>query len=190
MINLNKLLQQSVNPPGAEKSEYSYGNVVFREGDKVMQTKNNYDILYTNSDKDEGMGIFNGDMGIIQRISSADKVMTILFDDDRLVEYPFNQADELDLAYAVTVHKSQGSEFPIIIMPVCNFPPMLMCRNLFYTAITRAREMVVLVGVYDSVRYMTGNNQERQRYTGLCEKLIQVKQEMEKLRDEDPFGQA
>lgn len=170
-INLNSVLQNAVNPPDITKAEYAYGSKVFRVGDKVMQTKNNYDMFYTRPNGDDGMGIFNGDMGIIENIYSTDKVMVIVFDDDKTVEYPFSNLDELDLAYAVTVHKSQGNEFPVVIMPVCGFPPMLMCRNLFYTAVTRAKDMVVLVGNEEAIKYMTDNNRENSRYTGLCSKL-------------------
>jgi len=170
-INLNQLVQEAVNPKDITKTEHQYGNTVFRVGDKVMQTKNNYDILYMRDDGENGSGIFNGDMGIIKGISTVDKVMLIDFDDDKHVEYPFEQLDELDLAYAVTVHKSQGSEFPAVIMPVCNMPPMLMCRNLFYTAITRAKEMIVLVGMPEAAATMTQNNTHYKRTTGLCDKL-------------------
>ena len=124
---------------------------------------------------EDGMGIFNGDMGIIESISVRDKCMNIVFDEDKLVEYPFTNLDELDLAYAITVHKSQGSEFPIVIMPVCSFSPMLMSRNLFYTAVTRARDMVVLVGSEKTIQNMTMNNQFHQRFTDFTEKLVAVK---------------
>lgn len=170
-INLNTVLQNTINPSDIIKAEHSYGSKVFRVGDKVMQTKNNYDMYYSRPNGDDGMGIFNGDMGIIENIYSTDKIMVIVFDDDKTVEYPFSNLDELDLAYAVTVHKSQGNEFPVVIMPVCGFPPMLMCRNLFYTAVTRAKDMVVLVGNEEAIKYMTDNNRENSRYTGLCSKL-------------------
>lgn len=170
-IMLNSILQNTINPPDITKSEYAYGNKVFRVGDKVMQTKNNYDMYYSKTNGEDGMGIFNGDMGIIENIFSVDKIMVIIFDDERRVEYPFSNLDELDLAYAITVHKSQGNEFPVVIMPMCAFAPMLMCRNLFYTAVTRAKEMVVLVGNEEAIRYMTDNNRENSRYTGLLEKI-------------------
>ena len=170
-LNLNKVLQERINPPDITKGEYAYGNMIFRVGDKVMQIKNNYDIVYIRNNKEQGSGIFNGDMGIIKDISTIDKTMLIEFDDNREVEYPFEQLDELDLAYATTVHKSQGSEFPVVVMPVCGISKMLMCRNLFYTAITRAKELVVLVGNFQSVYLMIHNNTIQQRWTGLCEKL-------------------
>lgn len=174
-INLNKILQLHINPPHASKPEHIYGNTVFRTGDKVMQIKNNYDIEYRRDDGDNGMGIYNGDMGIIDSINTADKYMTVIFDEDKKVEYPFTNLDELDLAYAITVHKSQGSEFPIVIMPVCSFAPMLMNRNLFYTAVTRAKDMVVLVGSEKTVSAMTQNNSYEQRFTGLSQKLSSIK---------------
>lgn len=178
-VALNKLLQSHINPYDEMRPQYVYGNTTFRVGDKVMQTKNNYDMMYSRENGEDGMGIFNGDMGIIEGISSRDKCMRIVFDEDKLVEYPFTNLDELDLAYAITVHKSQGSEFPIVVMPVCSFVPMLMSRNLFYTAVTRARDMVVLVGSEKTVRNMTYNNQFHQRFTGLCEKLVSVKKFVE-----------
>lgn len=178
-VALNKLLQSHINPYDEMRPQYVYGNITFRVGDKVMQTKNNYDMMYSRENGEDGMGIFNGDMGIIEGISSRDKCMRIVFDEDKLVEYPFTNLDELDLAYAITVHKSQGSEFPIVVMPVCSFVPMLMSRNLFYTAVTRARDMVVLVGSEKTVRNMTYNNQFHQRFTGLCEKLVSVKKFVE-----------
>jgi len=178
VVNLNRILQQEMNPPAFQKAEYVRGQVIFRERDKVMQIKNNYDLVWKKENGETGMGIFNGDMGTILSISAKEKQMVILFD-DRRVEYPFSGLEELDLAYAITVHKSQGSEFPIVIMPVWNFPPMLMYRNLFYTAVTRAKKMVILVGREDSVERMVYNNQEQGRYTGLCDKLIQLKQLMD-----------
>ena len=174
-VALNKLLQSHINPYDELRPQYVYGSITFRVGDKVMQTKNNYDIPYTREKGEDGTGIFNGDMGIIEAIFVRDKLMVIVFDEDKRVEYPFTNLDELDLAYAITVHKSQGSEFPIVVMPVCSFAPMLMSRNLFYTAVTRAKDMVVLVGSEKTVANMTMNNQYRERFTGLCEKLVAVR---------------
>ena len=170
-INLNKLLQLHINPPSHDKAEHTYGNTVYRTGDKVIQTKNNYDMPYSRSYGEPGMGIYNGDMGIIDEINTDDKYMTVIFDEDKQVEYPFTNLDELDLAYAITVHKSQGSEFPYVLMPVCSFSPMLMSRNLLYTAVTRARDMVVLTGSEKTVYAMTQNNSFGQRFTGLNQKL-------------------
>lgn len=180
-VALNKLLQSHINPYDERRPQHIFGNITFRTGDKVMQTKNNYDMLYRRENGEEGMGIFNGDMGIIEEIMSREKMMRIVFDEDKTVEYPFSSLDELDLAYAITVHKSQGSEFPIVIMPVCSFSPMLMSRNLFYTAVTRARDMVVLVGSEKTVYNMTMNNQFHQRFTGLQERLISIQKLSEEL---------
>lgn len=173
-INLNKLLQKELNPADGFKNEYTYGKTTFRVGDKVMQIKNNYDLYYTREIGESGVGIFNGELGRIIEISVVDKMMVIMFDDEKRVEYMFSQLDELDLAYAVTVHKSQGSEFPYVIIPASSFPPMLMCRNLLYTAVTRAKTMVILVGNEQVIEYMTANNTENERYTGLCEKIIKA----------------
>lgn len=170
-VNLNRELQLALNPPSILKQEYAYGNTIFRVGDKIMQIKNDYDLIWTKPTGETGSGVFNGDMGIIESISVKDRVMSIIFDDERECEYTFSDLDKLDLAYAVTVHKSQGSEFPIIIMPVCHFPPMLMCRNLLYTAVTRAKTIVVLVGSQQAIQTMVENNDERKRYTGLSGKL-------------------
>ena len=170
-VNLNRLIQLHVNPPSPERKEHTYGKTIFREGDKVMQIKNNYDMEYTSADGETGAGIFNGDMGIIYEINDVEKYMLIAFDEDKTVEYPFTFLDELDLAYAVTVHKSQGSEFPIVIMPVCDFTPQLMSRNLFYTAITRAKDMVILVGSERTIANMVKNDRHGDRYTGLRERL-------------------
>jgi exodeoxyribonuclease V alpha subunit len=184
-INLNKLIQSHVNPHDEMRPEHIYGGITFRVGDKVMQIKNNYDIPYSRENGECGMGIFNGDMGIVESISERDKCMTIVFDEDKEVEYQFSDLDELDLAYAITVHKSQGSEFPIVIMPVCSFAPMLMNRNLLYTAVTRAKEMVVLVGSEKTVMRMTQSNQFEDRFTGLNEKLLILKQILDEKNKED-----
>lgn len=184
VINLNKELQQCINPPLPSKQEYQYGQIIFREGDKVMQTRNDYDLTWEKSGSNEvGAGVFNGDMGIIREIDVKSKYMTVLFDDDRIVDYEFTRLDELDLSYAITVHKSQGSEFPIVILPVFHCAPMLMCRNLFYTAVTRAKDMVILVGDESAVRHMVDNNTERERYSGLAERLVRVKD----MLSENPF---
>ncbi|MEE0944022.1 MAG: ATP-dependent RecD-like DNA helicase [Clostridia bacterium] len=169
-ISINKELQFAMNPPDMLKTEYRYGNTIFRVGDKVMQIKNDYDIIWTRENGEIGTGIFNGDMGIIESMSLKDKIMTIIFD-DREVEYPFTNLDRLELAYAVTVHKSQGSEFPVVIIPVSSYAPMLMYRNLLYTAVTRARDMVVIVGRSEEVKRMVTNNAQHTRFTGLCERL-------------------
>lgn len=174
-VMLNKSLQYAVNPPDILKAQYQYGQTIFRVGDKVMQIKNNYDFPWMRENGEHGTGIFNGDMGIISHISAKDKFMTVIFDDDKEVEYPFANLDELDLAYAVTVHKSQGSEFSIVIMPVCGFAPALMCRNLLYTAVTRAKNMVILVGNEAAIEKMVKETNIRQRFTGLSDKLQKAK---------------
>ena len=171
-IELNKRLQNVINPPKPDKQEVKYGNTVFREGDKVMQVKNNYDIEYTDSTGAKGMGIYNGDMGIIESIHAEDRYLVITFDDDKTIEYPFTNMDELELAYAITVHKSQGSEFGYVVIPACSFMPMLMSRNLLYTAVTRAKKMVIIVGSEKTVVNMTENSSFRKRFTGLQERLI------------------
>lgn len=180
-VSLNALLQERLNPPSDSKGEHKRGSTVFREGDKVIQTRNDYKVSWTAEDGTEGTGIFNGDVGIIASIDRENRVMTVEFDDGKRVEYPFASLDMLELAYALTVHKSQGCEFKAIIVPVCRFMPLLMTRNLLYTAITRARNMVVLVGGQDAVAYMVRNNYRSKRYTGLKEKLsLFVRREDEK----------
>lgn len=169
--NLNVLLQQALNPRERGKSEHSFRERIFREGDRVMQTRNNYDICWTRDyDAKEGNGIFNGDIGIIESIEVAEREMTVLFDDKRVI-YEFSLLEDLEHAYAITVHKSQGSEYPIVVMPMCSAAQMLHTRNLFYTAVTRAENMVVLVGREDIIRTMVDNNRQSMRYTGLCQRL-------------------
>ena len=186
VIALNAELQKKVNPPDYMKNEVARGTTIFRVGDKVMQVKNNYDIDWSRDNGEVGMGIFNGDIGIIEKISSVDKKMDIVFDDDKNVEYDFANLDELELAYAVTVHKSQGNEFPIVIIPVCRYSQFLMYRNLLYTAVTRAKQIVILVGREDCVVHMIKNNKNSQRYSGLLEKLTDIKKLAEN-ESENPF---
>lgn len=181
-VSLNRELQYAMNPPDMLKTEYRYGSTIFRVGDKVMQIKNDYDILWIRENGEVGSGIFNGDMGIIESMSLKDKTMKILFDDDKEVEYPFSNLDRLELAYAVTVHKSQGSEFSVVILPVCSFAPMLMYRNLLYTAVTRARDMVIIVGRAEDVGRMVSNNAQHTRFTGLCDKLSLINNILESER--------
>ncbi len=169
-VNVNKLMQQVINPPDKNKKEITVANRVFREGDKVMQIKNNYNLTWTASDKD-GMGIFNGDIGIIKEIDTAEAVMKILFD-DREVTYPFESAAELDLSYAVTVHKSQGNEFEAVVIPVTCVPDKLAYRNLLYTAVTRAKSKLVLVGTQQQIKRMVDNNVKAKRYSALKSFLI------------------
>ena len=173
---LNGILQQYLNPPDRSKREKEHGDMIFREGDKVMQTKNNYQLEWEISTKfgltvDKGMGIFNGDMGIIKEINDFAETMTVEFDEGRKVEYSFKLLDELELAYAITIHKSQGSEYPAVVIPLLNGPSMLMNRNLLYTAVTRARKCVTLVGNEKTFSQMIHNISQQKRYSGLCERL-------------------
>lgn len=183
-IELNRKLQQSINPPSKGRREHKYGQVIFREGDKVMQTRNNYDIPYEMESGEKGVGVYNGDMGVINTIHSEDKYMVVAFDDGKIVEYPFSGLEELDLAYAITVHKSQGSEFLCTIIPLSVYMPMLMTRNLLYTAITRAKTMVILVGNDKIIERMTKNNSYTKRFTGLLEMLGNGLRETEKNDEE------
>lgn len=166
--NLNAVLQEVLNPAKPSSVERKHGDKVFRTGDKVMQIKNNYQIEWQRlSDSLEGEGVFNGDIGYIKSIDKEYGQMTVVFDEDKYVTYDFSQLDELELAYAITVHKSQGSEYPIVIMPMSWFPPMLANRNLLYTALTRGKEVVVVVGSEDRMKAMVDNNEISKRYTGL-----------------------
>lgn len=170
--NLNALLQRAFNPPAPDKREVRSRDIVFRVGDKVMQTRNNYEIEWSRGNKD-GMGIFNGDIGIIESINTSSQSMTINFD-ERIVEYEFSALEDMELAYAITVHKSQGSEYPIVVIPMYEAPYMLLTRNLFYTAVTRAQRMVILVGRQDIVRTMVENKRQLLRYTGLGRRLAEA----------------
>lgn len=169
-VNLNRILQAEINPKNRVKNEVvTPAGRIFREGDRVMQTKNNYNIPWHRG-AEEGEGIFNGDIGILKKINYASGIMTVEFD-DRTAEYPTDNLSELELAYAVTVHKSQGSEYPAVIIPLSGVMPMLMYRNLLYTAVTRARKMVILVGSEEIVRKMVANNSQNKRYSALKEFL-------------------
>ena len=169
-VNLNKILQSLVNPPSDNKNELNSGFRLFREGDKVMQIKNNYDIHW-DGDKESGEGIFNGDIGIIEKIDLKSETAFISFD-DRTAQYAKEQMTELELAYAVTVHKSQGSEFKAVIMPVVNVIPQLCYRNLLYTAVTRAKELMIIVGTKDEVMKMAANDKKTRRYSALKKLLL------------------
>ncbi len=176
VVRLNGILQQYLNPPGQGKAEREHGDIVFREGDKVMQVKNNYQLEWEIRSKyglviDKGMGIFNGDTGIIKSISAYQEIMSVEFDEGRTVEYSFKQLDELELAYAITIHKSQGSEYPAVVIPLLTGPRMLMNRNLLYTAVTRAKKCVTLVGNDATFQGMIANVSEQKRYTGLKDRL-------------------
>ena len=165
--NLNKVLQAALNPPAPDKKERAFGEFIFREGDRVMQIRNNYDIIWKSADGSTvGTGIFNGDVGTITAIRPAEETMTILFD-DREAEYDFTQLGELEPAYAMTVHKSQGSEYRAVILTAWNGSPYLLSRSILYTAITRARELLIIVGREETVAVMTENAKKNRRYTGL-----------------------
>lgn len=209
--NLNVELQKKLNPKSKMKKEKAFLNYTYREGDKVMQIKNNYNIRwkkvspdenekdgqidnnldadgsnssninifdiidsheYEQEDPDEGEGIFNGDTGVIHKIDYDAEKIRVLFDDNRIVDYSFDSFDEIDPAYAITIHKSQGSEFPVVIMPIYPGPPVLMTRNLLYTAITRARDLVIVVGMESTLYKMVDNARETLRYSGLADKLV------------------
>lgn len=174
-LNLNKELQNYLNPPDKYKKEKELREKIFRVGDKVMQIKNNYTLKWTSLDIDaeeqQGEGVFNGDIGYVQHINTEDQEITIFFDDNRSVVYNYSQLDELELAYSITIHKSQGSEFPVVVMPVTWGPPMLLTRNLLYTAITRAKSLVVLVGTENYLNRMVDNNKIIERYSGLGVRL-------------------
>ncbi len=174
VLNLNVELQKILNPPHPRKIEKQYRDITYRIGDKVMQIKNNYQLKwYALSDfQKEGEGVFNGDLGTILNIDNEEQCMEVVFDGERLVRYDYAMLDELEHAYALTVHKSQGSEFPILVMPITYGPPMLLTRNLLYTALTRAREMVVLVGKERYLNQMVENNRITKRYSGLKDRLI------------------
>ena len=173
---LNNVLQMYLNPPSKSKREKEHGDIVFREGDKIMQTKNNYQLEWEIRSKyglsiDKGTGVFNGDTGIIREINDFAETMTVEFDEGRMVEYSFKLLDELELAYAITIHKSQGSEYPAVVIPLLNGPSMLMNRNLLYTAVTRARKCVTLVGNDTTFNQMIQNTSQQKRYSGLRDRL-------------------
>lgn len=174
-IALNKVLQQALNPPREDLAERKFGERIFRENDKVMQIKNNYEMGWKKRrDFSEGQGIFNGDVGFIEKIDKEYNQMTVIFDEDKYVTYDFAQLDELELAYAITVHKSQGSEFPIVVMPISWFPPILATRNLLYTAVTRGKQVVVLAGSQQKMHAMIDNNRIQMRYSGLRWRLSEL----------------
>lgn len=168
--DLNATLQQALNPPSSEKPERQFGSKIFRQGDKVMQIKNNYDIIWKKKNGEQGTGVFNGDVGVLESLDRRSGVMRIRFD-DRYADYGPESINELELAYAITVHKSQGSEFRAVVMPLFSGAPQLFYRNLLYTAVTRAKELVIIVGRTDAVERMVKNDRKMKRYTGMCEFL-------------------
>ena len=175
--NLNRILQETFNPPSPEKREAEFAGGLLREGDKVMQVRNDYDQEWETEGTFpplKGTGVFNGDIGFIREISAFEHTVTIEFDDHRVAVYPFESCDDLELSYAVTVHKAQGSEYPAVILPLFSGPELLMSRNLLYTAVTRAKKCVCIVGKYDTFARMIRNAERQKRYTGLSEMIRTV----------------
>ncbi len=176
---LNHILQQYLNPPGEGKKEYYAGEQIYRVGDKVMQIKNNYTIEWEVLSKygipvDRGLGVFNGDTGIIREINEGAACMIVEFDEQRRVTYPFQQLDEIELAYAITIHKAQGSEYPAVIIPILSGPRMLFNRNLLYTGVTRARKCVTILGSREMVGEMINNVSQNKRYTSLQDRITEI----------------
>ena len=179
---LNQILQRYLNPPEPSKREKEAGGGLFREGDKVMQIKNNYQLEWEIRGKygiaiEKGIGVFNGDTGILKEINEFAELVTVEFEDGRYAEYSFKQLEELELAYAITIHKSQGSEYPAVVIPVFPGPRMLLNRNLLYTAVTRARKCVTLVGSEDVFAEMINNEKQQNRYSSLDERLKEINME-------------
>ena len=174
---LNKTLQNYINPESIGKKEKKFGDIIFREGDRVMQIKNNYEIFW---DRDiEGIyehstGVFNGEIGRIEKIDLSDRQMKVEFDDGKNVWYQFSELDQLELAYAITIHKSQGSEFDVVIIVLPQAAPMLLTRNLLYTAITRAKKLLIILGGKNTVEFMIQNVDSKKRNTGLKNKIIDL----------------
>ena len=176
---LNKILQQYLNPPSPQKQEKEVGDRLLREGDKVMQIKNNYQLEWEVCTKygmtiDKGLGVFNGDMGIIKNINTYEETVTVEYDEQRQVKYPYAILDELELAYAITIHKAQGSEYPAVVIPLLQGPRQLYNRNLIYTAVTRARKCVTLVGSDSVFQEMIQNTSEQRRNTSLAERIREL----------------
>lgn len=179
VIRCNEVLQKYLNPPAPEKSQVEAHGVLFREGDKVMQVKNNYQITwevrgYSNMRITEGSGVFNGDTGVIKKIDNFSKEMVVEFDDNRQVTYPFSGLNELELSYAITIHKSQGSEYPAVVLPLLGGPDLLMNRNLLYTAVTRGKQCVTIVGSEQAVQKMIQNKSEQKRYSTLALRIQEM----------------
>lgn len=173
VINLNREIQAVLNPPRQDRPQREFGMVIYREGDKVMQIKNNYRIKWQDTlTTEQGQGIYNGDIGILQSISSRDKAFVILFNDGKEVTYDFDQMDEITHAYAMTVHKSQGSEFPVVVMPIVAGPPLFLNRKLLYTAVTRAKKLLILIGNQYVFRQMIKSTESQNRQTALCARII------------------
>ena len=180
--NLNKVLQGYANPQNGRKAEREFHGVLFREQDKVMQIKNDYQIKWEKKTRygdvfEEGSGVFNGDVGIIRRILEEEETVEVEFEEGKLVNFEFGQMDEMELAYAITIHKSQGSEYPAVVLPILTGPRMLLNRNLLYTAVTRAKQCVTIVGSSGTVQQMICNVFEQKRYSSLCQRLQEMKEE-------------
>lgn len=180
--NLNRILQSYVNPKSDRKVEKEFHGVLFREQDKIMQIKNDYQIKWQKKTPygdvfEEGTGVFNGDIGMIQRILETEEAVEVEFEEGKLVTYEYSQMDEMELAYAITIHKSQGSEYPAVVIPILTGPRMLLNRNLLYTAVTRAKKCVTLVGSRDTIYQMIRNVFEQKRYSSLCRRLQEMKEE-------------
>ena len=174
VAELNALLQRELNPPHEDAPELVYGDTIFRLHDKVIHIKNDYHLAWSTPDGEEGEGVFNGDVGRVTHVDTENRLLTVQYDDQRTVEYANAQFEELELAYCLSVHKSQGSEFEAVVMPVVGGPPMLLTRNLLYTAVTRARKLVVLVGYERAIAQMVANNVINRRYSLLEQRLLQL----------------
>jgi exodeoxyribonuclease V alpha subunit len=176
VVSLNAALQAAINPASPLRREMEFKGGVLRERDKVMQIKNNYNISWRVLNKNsetvsQGTGVFNGDEGIVKTVDAAARTVTVVYDGERLVDYDFSMLEELELAYAVTIHKSQGSEYKAVVIPIFGGPKPLMSRNLLYTAITRAKSLAVLVGLHETIMGMVDNDREVSRHTALCARL-------------------
>ena len=170
---LNKYLQQELNPKDDRKKEKAFGNVIFRQGDRIMQIKNNYDIYWEKHNKqfEYGSGVFNGEFGTILDINEEEKQIQVVYDDNKNVWYPYQDIEQIEHAYAITVHKSQGSEFDVVILPITASAPMLLTRNLLYTAITRAKKLLIVLGPTNVIEKMIQNYDSKKRNSGLEYKL-------------------
>lgn len=180
--NLNQILQQFLNPKDEKKQEKEFGALTFREGDKVMQIKNNYQTRWEKRGHhgivvEEGLGVFNGDTGRISKINLYGGYLEVCFEDGKYVQYDFKELEQLELAYALTIHKSQGSEYPAVVLPLLNGPRMLMNRNLLYTAVTRAKKCVCIVGQESAVAEMIKNENEQKRNSSLDERIRELEDE-------------
>ena len=176
---LNVVLQHYLNPKNIDKKEIEYNSVIYREGDKIMQIKNNYQAKwvrkgYNGITVEEGEGVFNGDIGIIKKIDTIQNEIDVEFDENRTITYQYANLDELEHAYAITIHKSQGSEYPAVVIPLLTVPKMLMNRNLLYTAVTRAKQCVTIVGSAFMLQEMIYNSMEQERYSSLHERIMQL----------------